>query len=265
MARLTAWEMARPGVAGPWWMGSGGVDHRVQAAIDPVEWMLDIVERRAGPEPHDLPFNGIDFHIHEVACFSPQAVRRMAQIGRLDLAIMTATEMREPVEGMEKVLLELGDVPGVAPEAHRHLAEYYGVVHPKADPRLILQIRNWRPGADVILTRLETDRGFIDSVSIYAQNGAHFDDAKARSLLDLALPPDLRGPLVSPWGPSDQYFNAEPAIVGDSEIRAFENGGRVTMSGDAEKRQWRRIEISGGRLQGRWNPFEWPEAISARE
>jgi len=88
---LTEIELARPGIVGPFWSGCSyfGED----PGIDPLAWMLDIIERRRSPEPAILFFNGIDFHVHELAAGNPEAIRRLEQAGHLDIAIEAAVEL----------------------------------------------------------------------------------------------------------------------------------------------------------------------------
>lgn len=131
IAALTRKELARPGIAGPFWSGCSycGED----PGFDVLAWMLEIVERRRGPEPAGLPFNGVDFHIHELAADKPAAVRRLLAAGRADLAAMAATDLRSPVPGMAPVLHELSVQadPAVARAAQDHLARYYATLAPE--------------------------------------------------------------------------------------------------------------------------------------
>lgn len=83
IAELTAKELKRPGIAGPWWSalelwGSdlGGL------AFDALEWMLGIVEQRRHPEPGGLPFNGVDFYVRDLAAGNPAAVSRLSAAER---------------------------------------------------------------------------------------------------------------------------------------------------------------------------------------
>jgi hypothetical protein len=58
--------------------------------------MLDLLERRNGEPPHDMAFNDIAFHLHELCSHSPEMVLRMTAHGFDELAAMTATEDRMP-------------------------------------------------------------------------------------------------------------------------------------------------------------------------
>jgi hypothetical protein len=119
-------EIARPGVAGPFWspqhcFESDGANHNAL-------WMIEMLEQRIGPAPSNMPYNDIDFYLHELCCYSPDLMRRMLAGGFDELALMTATEMHEPVVGVQPILEELAAHarPEIAAGAQRHLAAHYG-------------------------------------------------------------------------------------------------------------------------------------------
>ena len=117
-------EIERPGIAGPFW---SDFHFGYAGPVNAVEWMLDILERRNGPEPAEMPFNGIDFYLHELCDSNPAAILRMIAAGRQDVALMTATERQENVPGMEPILQKLAADPDVeiATAATKHLQRYY--------------------------------------------------------------------------------------------------------------------------------------------
>lgn len=124
-------ELRRPGVAGPFWSSFhlSGDWADIDWPMDPVLWMMDLLERRRPPVPalQDMPSNDIEFFLHELCCLMPEMVDRMLAGGFLDLALETATEMRSPVSGMEQRLrlLAINEHPEVAARAQRHLDHYY--------------------------------------------------------------------------------------------------------------------------------------------
>jgi hypothetical protein len=123
VAHVVSLELKRPGVLGPFWSPRYEFDNRHADAL----WLLDILERREGGTPADLPFNDIDFYLHELCAMEPALVRRMMASGMEELAVMTATEMHESVPGMESVLRELSSSTSahVARAANAHLARHY--------------------------------------------------------------------------------------------------------------------------------------------
>lgn len=267
LARLTAKELARPGIVGPFWSGWCLMDFR-ELDFDPLAWMLDIVERRSGPEPDDMPFNGVDFHIHQLADHSPDAVRRLIKAGRDDLALMAATETRDAVDGMAPILRELAahSNPSIARSAQHYLARHHNEAHPGADPAHLRHLPGWRPGVDAFAIRQGDPQGeggtWRDLAVFFPAPGrAPFDDAEAWAIIDAALPADLRGELVKHHLPG---YGAEPAPVrlGDGEKRQYETGALVDFEGDPDARRWRRLEIIGRGLQDKWRPLDWTAPAS---
>jgi hypothetical protein len=127
LAIITAKELERPGVAGPFWSFDSSSPEPEHVAL----WMLDLLERRHGEPPHDMAFNDIAFHLHELCGHSPELVLRMMAHGFDELAAMTATEETTPVEGMEPVLAQLclSHNRRVAGAAAWHLHHVYGHRH----------------------------------------------------------------------------------------------------------------------------------------
>jgi hypothetical protein len=123
---IGAKEIERPGVAGPFWSPLHCFDGSNEAEPAAL-WMLDLLERRNGSAPADMPFNDIEFYLHELCSFSPEHMRRMLAGGFVELALMTATEVYERVEGVQPILEELAANanPQIAAHAKRHLAQYY--------------------------------------------------------------------------------------------------------------------------------------------
>ncbi|WP_188612132.1 hypothetical protein [Chelatococcus reniformis] len=265
IAELTTKELARPGIAGPYWSATGLMQSDFsQLGFDPTEWMLGIIERRNGLEPVSLPFNGIDFHIHELAAGDPRAVRRLIEADRADLAIMTATEIRDEVAGMTPILCEMADHADLrfAVPAQIHLAKYHGMLHPRADPERIRYLPGWRDDARVFAIRYgESDR-FPDQAVIFPGRNAAFDEAQAEAIVDMALPPDRRGELARHYLES---YDADPAPyrLGCDELRSYVSGAHVARIGAIEQPGWRRIEISAGRLADRWGPWSWSESTGS--
>ena len=121
-------EIDRPGIAGPFWTPQ---QHDIDDAIwqHVTQWMLDLLERRQGAPPAlpEVPFNDIEFYLHELCCSSPELMWRMLRGGHVGLALMTATEVNDRVDGVEPVLEALAAhaEPGIAVRARNHLAAHY--------------------------------------------------------------------------------------------------------------------------------------------
>jgi hypothetical protein len=100
-------EIHRPGIAGPFYAPSHQADPDNEAYSDTSAlWMLDLLERRQGRVPsfNDMPFNDIDFYLHELCCDQPDMMRRVLNGGFTDLALMTATETWGKVDVVEPIL-----------------------------------------------------------------------------------------------------------------------------------------------------------------
>jgi hypothetical protein len=253
LALIKQKEIERPGIAGPFW---GSLQFQYDPP-NPTEWMLDILERRAGPEPAGLPFNGVDFYLHELCDGSTVAIARMLRAGQKALALATATETQGVVAGMERVLLGLGDDSDlkVARPAWDHLARYYNCLHPKADSATVRAASAWAPNVAAYLIRQGHGDVFRDVMVMYPAAGTPpIDDATAWTLIDRALPAPLRGELAT-----SALRNAEsapaPIRSGTSMHYEFSSGAIVVLDGDPDRCIWNRIEIIGRGLQGRWEPL----------
>jgi hypothetical protein len=98
------------------------------AGFDLDRWILDILAY--GDEPPYLPnAQALWFYVHEHYCTDPEFAMRLIDIGRAWVALMCATELHEPVDGMRAVLERLvaeGADQDWAPIARRHLTDVYG-------------------------------------------------------------------------------------------------------------------------------------------
>jgi hypothetical protein len=254
-SRILDKEIQRPGIAGPFWSEWQFMTESVP--VNAIDWMLEILDRRVGAEPADMPFNGIDFHLHEICSGSPDAVRHMLDGGHYELAIETATEVRGVVPGMESVLRELAEREDylVYYRAQVHLALYYGVIHPAGAHGSIRRWQNWSPECDVVAFYWGQDKEVLSVLVLYPVGGReHFDDALAWSLTNRLLPAELRGALVHSRMMGFEEGPPEPFVMPHQTIFDFTSGARVTLDGDSLEKRWLRIEISGGRLGKRWTP-----------
>jgi hypothetical protein len=250
-------EIIRPGIAGPYWTEWGFC--REHVPIDPIEWMMEILERRSGPEPEDMPFNGIDFYLHEICDHSPETVLRMMQGGYFGLAIETATETRGTVPGMEPVLRQLADHADhhIRNRAQFHLAHYYRFLHPEAETRgAIRRWLDWSPHAEAFSFH-HGEQGALWFVVICPGEGSGpFTDAIAWSLIDRALPPELRGEVDFHYLDVLKQPPPAPYRLGDQMMWRFTSGAYLDMHGDPDSKTWSRIDIGGAHLGSRWEPFK---------
>jgi hypothetical protein len=254
---IKAKEVIRPGIAGPFW---SYVQFEYDGSIDITEWMLQILEQRLGPEPNDLPFNGVDFYLHERCGRSSRAIERMLQSGHKALAIAAATQTPGVVEDMQEILLMLGDDadPELARRAWQHLARYYHCLHPKAQQCAeILGLPQWAPGVDAMVIRQTSGGTLRDVMVLYpALAQPSIDHQKTWELIDRTLPPALRGDVV----PNSIDRSRGPARLGSNLLYEFASGAIVILDGFPDRGLWTRLEIIGRGLQGRWDPRSMPPA-----
>ncbi|GGF72446.1 hypothetical protein GCM10007301_35330 [Azorhizobium oxalatiphilum] len=250
-------EIERPGIFGPFW--GGFAPDADDVPFERSTYLLDIVARRSGPEPDDMPFNGVDFYLHEVAGNSPAVVRRLMELGEYGTAIMTATEEHEPIEGMAEVLAELGEHENeaLAGAAHMHLAMVYGIMHDHANPRVLRHWLEWQPGVDAFAVRQGNGEHWRDVVVLHpAQGAAPFDTATAWRLIDLALPPAVRGEEVR-HKLTYEGMETLAFILGPNADHAFASGALVTLTGTPPMGPWERLTLIGRGLQKTWAPLDW--------
>lgn len=98
------------------------------AGFDLDGWVLDIFAH--GEDPPYLPnAQALWFYVHEHYCTNAGFAMRLIDIGRARVALMCATELHEPVDGMRAVLERLvaeGSDQDWVRIARRHLTNVYG-------------------------------------------------------------------------------------------------------------------------------------------
>jgi hypothetical protein len=255
-ALISAKEIIRPGIAGAYWSEWSFCSEHVP--VDPIAWMMNILERRSGPEPNDMPFNGIDFYLHEICDHAPEMVQRMIAGGHDELAIETATEMSDNVPGMEPVLRQLADHADshIRRRAQFHLAHHYHVLHPEAETSgMIRRWPDWSPDADLFSFHHGEHRA-LWFVRLYPRReDDRFDDALAWSLIDRVLPPDQRGEVVFHQFDFGKVPPPGPYRLGNVMMWRFSSGATVDLQGDPDSGLWARIAIGGFGAGDRWKPF----------
>jgi hypothetical protein len=242
-------EIVRPGIAGPYWSEWGFM--REHVPIDPTIWMMDILEQRSGPEPKDMRFNGIDFYLHEICDHSPEMVLRMMQDGHFNLALETAVELSHVVPGMETVLRQLADhtEKHIRRRAQFHLAHHYRFLHPEAESLgTIRRWPNWSTHAEILSFHYGEDRSLWFVVIYPHRRDDHFNDVLAWSLINQAMPPDLRGDIDFHHLDFARTPPPTPFRLGNQMMWKFTSGANLEMHGDPDRKLWSRIDIGGAHL-----------------
>ncbi|GAB3036226.1 hypothetical protein [Mycobacterium bourgelatii] len=261
-SRLTAKEIERPGIAGPFfsnWYGFGMQDFADRAEVQVEDWLCTILAQRKHPEPDTLPCsNGIDFFAHEIFGGRPGYVRRLLDMGHRELAVEAATEIDYEVDDMEPILVELGNSAEaeICRRACWHLAYHYRRLHTEGEARGFVARRTLARGVDLFINFVQPPEGqrYAYAATIFAPHGEAFDKATAAALLDTVLPPSLRGDLVPFGAPGDGGVPGLYSFDGQSANARYACGALALFRGDAGAQRWTSIRIIWHGTPGAWRP-----------
>ncbi len=261
VALLTAKEIERPGIAGPFfsnWYGFGMEDFVERAGVQVEDWFCTILAERRHPEPETLPCsNGIDFFAHEVFGGRAGYVRRLLEMGHRELALEAATEIDHYVEDMEPILVELADSadPEICRRASWHLAYHYRRLHPAGEARGFV-VRRALPGdAELFINVVRPPAGphYAYSAMIVPPIGETFDEAAAATMLEIVVPQSMRGDLL-PYGlPGD---GGRPGLYKDGQgvSARYACGALLQYRGDVDTQRWTSIRVIWHGTAGAWRP-----------
>jgi|GEM_PF-3728793 len=237
-------EVERPGIAGAFLWGAPAP--RKSSLVG--EWILDILENSSSPEPYIKYFPcDLAFDAHERFSRDATAIRRLMQMGRVNIAIAAATEESEKIAVLEPLLVEMGN--GAEPEIVRvaswHLAYYYHSLHPQgAQQGYVEQIANL-PEVDLFLLfspSAENDSPY--ATIIYAKGkDEKLSDAIARKWVDRIFPESARGKPRPLPALGDRWYQR----------------GYIKYQGrpdNPEQPQWDNV-IIGYRSDRPWNPKQF--------
>jgi hypothetical protein len=181
------------------------------------------------------------------------------QGGYFSLAIETATETRGTVHGMEPVLRHLADHADyhIRHRAQFHLAHYYRFLHPEAETRgTIRHWTDWSPHAEAFSFHYGEQSKLWFVVICPREDSGPFTDALAWSLIDQALPPELRGEIDFHYLDVLKLPPPAPYRLGNQMMWRFTSGANLDMHGDPDGKIWSRIDIGGAHLGSSWEPFK---------
>lgn len=242
MEQVKAAEIARPGFAGPF-IGELLMDVSDGGEIEGsgvklTDWLLEIIAKRQSDEPVVPFYNGIDFHAHEVLSGNPDAVRKLIDYGAEHVALMTATEINQPITGMDehlKLLANSSD-PLVARIAAWHLAYNYRYLHPEGLRHGYVSCDE-REDVDIFLVFAPEE--YQDSpfaATIYPKD-EYLTDAIAWKWVDKLIPPEVRPPMSD-----NQWPYQSPNI--DAEYAMYVYGAFiVNLYGYTANKKWDRVWV----------------------
>ncbi len=251
MEQVKAAEIARPGFAGPF-IGELLMDVSDGGEIEGsgvklTDWLLEIIAKRQSNEPVVPFYNGIDFHAHEVLSGNPDAVRKLIDYGAEHVALMTATEINQPITGMDEHLKLLANSSDqlVARIAAWHLANNYRYLHPEGLRRGYVKVAE-REGVEIFVVYAPEeyqDRPF--ATTIYPQS-EYLTDAIAWQWIDKLIPPEVRPSMAdNQWPYQSPNINAEYAMY---VYGAF----IVNLYGDTANKKWDRVWVKWPLGLGEW-------------
>lgn len=237
-------EIQRPGLAGAFWTGAPTDSLGTEFAD---EWILTLIEQ-AEREPY-LPYFpcNIGFEAHQRFSRNPPAVRRLMSAGRLGLASEAASDANKPVEGMEPLLMELGesDAPEVVRLASWTLAYYYRRLHPNGERNGFVQQYTEFPDSDLFLLFSERHTpGTPYAVVLYPKSPRRsWTLEEAATLVDRVFPPGVRGNIRQDeyrFENTTRYRSGYVDFVGAGKTRRSRKVARITI---------------GYRSDAYWNPI----------
>ena len=200
-------EMVRPGVAGAFWGAAP------RNTVDEREWLLSILVDAPSPEPYIRGFAvNLAFEAHERFSEDPEAIRRLMDAGRIDVAVAAATDNDYKLPKLQPLLMELGQSrdPFYVKCAVWHLAYYYHCLHPRGvELGFVKQIV---PHAELdiylLFSRPETPEPPY-AVTLYPRHRQPVPRTEAQSWVDQIFPAAVRGELrpdMMPWNAAIAWY-----------------------------------------------------------
>ena len=255
VALITTKDLERSGVAGglfsTWYTGMRADDFAREGCVNLEEWLFTLL---AAPRPSS---GSIEFYAHEIFASRPQAIRRLLAMGKDALALEAAVDIAGPVEGMEPVLLALGAEDAddaICSSASHHLARHYRRLHPDGQRRGFVRRHEITGVGELFLVSgRNLDRSLPAVAVLWADAAPRFDDATARAHLDVLLPPNLRGSVLTYGMPGDGASPGEYARGNTAALR-YSGGAHVVLSGDSSSRRWTKIDVQWFGAPRGWDP-----------
>jgi hypothetical protein len=192
-------ELERPGVAGPFWY------YVPKEGINAREWLLDMLIRSPAPEPYISYFPcNLGFIAHEWFCEDADAIGRLIDGGRADVAIEAATDLDYRVTSLEPLLITLGnhDSPEIVRRASWHLAYHHHYLHPRGAELGYVELVDSSLEIDLFLLFSQNTTPTFPCIAIIYPKKVRqtFNQAEARRWVDRIFPKEDRGNSIK-----DQY------------------------------------------------------------
>jgi len=255
---VTTLEVASPGIAGPFLTAFSVCDAFEgwkKAGVDPVEWVLYLIENRRGYEPQDYSHSlSINFHAHEMLV-SEEHLIRLVRAGCIEIAAESAkdsgTDFRVVLNQMQDestpitreiaayMLCEYGELP-------LDLAGKSGVCHREASDGIerifVVPIEKNLDASHWLFIRPESKDCLVG-------------DAAAWAVIDAIVPVNGRGAIKN-------KMRFEKPLRTWLE---FENGIYVNFFGPGEQDGWLRVSLASNIPFEFWKTRNIPAADTETE
>jgi hypothetical protein len=245
-------EIERPGVAGAWLFASG----IMATTLDVEEWILDVLERSPEPEPY-IPYFlcNLKFLAHEIFCSNADVIRRLIDMGRMDIACAASQGDDKKIDRMEPLLIEIGysEDPLVIQRTSWHLAYYYHYLHPQGAAAGYVELIDDLPEIDLfLLFSRQEERESPYAVVIYPKGIETLSREIAQKWVERIFPES-----VSVDCTYDEYFlEVMTNMCYPSGFVDYQFAERITEIEDSDEID--RVTISY-RSSTYWNPRQFLE------
>jgi hypothetical protein len=184
-------EIERPGVAGPFFQ-------KTHTLLDSRNWLLDVLAQSPHPEPYIRNFSiNLAFEAHERFSKDPDAIRRLIDMGRTDIAVMAATDESLKIPEIEPLLIEIGHSNDleIARLAAWHLAYHYHHLHPQGAELEYVELVSHLTEIDLFLlfSRREPLESPYAAVIYPKHQKAKLSRTSAQKWVDKIFPASVRG------------------------------------------------------------------------
>ncbi len=271
---LTAKEIERPGIAGPFfsnWFDFDIASFEERAEIKVDDWLLTLLKERKHPEPNTLPCsNGIDFFAHEIFGGRPDLVRKLIDLGHLALALEAAMEEERHIGKMAGLLAEIADRDDIVDStpfevgrrASWYLADYFQRLHPAGARRGFVAHRKVGERVELLVMLRPDPKGehpgqHAFSALLYPSDHGFLDEAEANVCLEAILPAELRGELLPRDMPDDGsrpwFYN----LASTASVR-YRSGAMIHLCGELDEKRYSQIGIRWHGTPGLWRPVAFP-------
>lgn len=230
---IKARELKRPGVAGPFWFMlqhwlESDEELKLEIDLDPLQWLLEILENRVGDEPEHPGYNDVEYLAYTLAGDNVDALRRLFRLGAYSRAYDIAFEFSDFSDEFKDLLIEMGNSDDYLMQlAGGCLLSYeYNFLHPNCE-RLGLVKRYDRDDVSIIM--IYGKKVALLAAAIHPKNG-QLTDSMAWKWINNLLPPDDRD---SEWKPE----------IEDDTITYGGDDRTVVLYGNIHDKLWDKVVI----------------------